>query len=364
MKKLRAGVIGCGGISEIAHFPTYAKLRDQVELVAVADIDANRARACAERYGAGQVFDSAKSMLASGPLDLVSICTWNNSHAELAVMALEAGCDVLCEKPPAITVEEAERIADVAGRSGRILTYGFHYRYAPEVELMKKYADSGDLGTIYAARAMFLRRRGIPGWGVFANKELQGGGPLIDIGVHALDTVLHIMNYPVPKAVLGATYSAIGRRKGVGLLGEWDWARYSVEDLARGMILFEDGRSVILETSFAVNMEPRETLQLSFMGDKGGADLFPVTLLSRSDTPLKLYTEKHGTLVDVIPVHYVDPNISYHELEVRNFVGCCAERRQPYSTAEQGVILQKIICALYQSAETGGPVELSGKAGD
>lgn len=115
-----------------------------------------------------------------------------------------------------------------------------------------------------------------PAGAVFTNKELQGGGPLIDLGVHALDTVLHIMGYPVPKTVMGATYSEIGKRKGVGLLGEWDWHNYSVEDFARGMILFEDGRSIILETSFALNMEARETLQLSFLGNTGGADLFPI----------------------------------------------------------------------------------------
>lgn len=358
MEKLRVGVIGCGGISEIAHFPTYAKLRDKVELVAAADIDITRAQACAERYGVAQVFDNAREMIDTVPMDMVSICTWNISHAELAVMALDAGLDVICEKPPAITVEQAQSIADAVKRSGRILTYGFHYRYAPEVELLKRYVDAGDLGDIYAARALFLRRRGIPGWGVFTNKELQGGGPLIDLGVHALDTVLHIMGYPVPKTVMGATYSEIGKRKGVGLLGEWDWHNYSVEDFARGMILFEDGRSIILETSFALNMEARETLQLSFLGNTGGADLFPITLLNRSDTPLKVYTEQHGALVDIHPLYQLDPDTSYHELEVRNFVNCCLERRQPYSTAEQGVLLQKIICGLYESAQTGHAVEL------
>lgn len=359
MEKLRVGVIGCGGISEIAHFPTYEKLCDCVEIVGVADINIEKAKACAEKYHThAQVFDNADDLLKNCKLDAVSICTWNCSHADLAVRALYAGCDVICEKPPAITVAEAEAIEKAVHETGKILTFGFHYRYAPEVELLKKYVDGGELGRIYAARALFLRRRGIPGWGVFTNKELQGGGPLIDIGVHALDTVLHIMGYPEPSVVLGVSYSEIGKRKGVGLLGEWDWKNYSVEDFARGMIVFKDGRSVVLETSFALNMESKENLQLSFMGDKAGAELFPVTLLNRDDKPLRIYTEKYGTLVDLTPVYYSDPDMSYHELEVKNFVRCCIEQKQPYSTADQGVKLQKIICGLYESAATGKAVYL------
>lgn len=356
--KLRVGVIGCGGIAEIAHMPTYVKLADKVQLVAAADVNMEQARLYQERYGIERVYDDPSEMLKKERLDAVSICTWNISHAALTIEALEAGCHVLCEKPPAITVEDAVRMSEAAKESGKILMYGFHYRYAPEVELLRKYINAGELGDIYAARALFLRRRGIPGWGVFTNRELQGGGPLIDIGVHALDTTLHLMGYPTPKTVLGVTYQEIGNKKGVGLLGEWDWQNYSVEDFARGMITFEDGRSIILETAFACNMEQKETLQLSFMGNKAGADLYPVTLLNQSDTPLKIYGEKYGTLVDIHPVHYVNPQISYHELEVTEFVHCCLENRRPYSTPEQGIILQKIICALYESAEKHCAIDL------
>lgn len=357
-RKLRVGVVGCGGIAEIAHMPIYAKLSDKVHLAAVADKDLDQAVLYQKRYGAEHVYTNVSEMFEKEELDAVSICTWNVTHARFAIEALEAGCHVLCEKPPAVTVNEAVQMKNAAEKSGKILMYGFHYRYAPEVELLKKYIDAGELGNVYAAKALFLRRRGIPGWGVFTNRELQGGGPLIDLGVHALDTVLHLMGYPVPKTVLGVTYQEIGNKKGVGLLGEWDWKNYSVEDFARGMITFEDGRSVILETSFACNMEPKETLQLSFMGNKAGADLYPVTLLNQNSTPLRIYGEKYGTLVDMYPVHYVNPQVSYHELEVTEFVNCCLENRRPYSTPEQGVILQKIICGLYESAEKKRAIDL------
>ena len=360
MKKLRVAVIGCGGISQIAHFPTYKKLDELAEIVAAADINLEHAQECKEKYQIPRIYSSAEEMLSKERPDAVSICTWNISHADFAIRALNAGCHVLCEKPPAITVKDAERICAAARASGKILMYGFHYRYAPEVELLRKYIEADELGDVYAARALFLRRRGIPGWGVFTNKELQGGGALIDIGVHALDTILYLLGYPSPSYVLGTSYQEIGCREGVGLLGEWDWKNFNVDDMARGMITFENGKSIILEAAFACNIKEKEILKLSLMGDRGGADLFPVTLLNQDDTPLRIYGEKHGTLVDITPVHYVDTSVSYHEREVTEFVHCCLENRQPYSTPEQGVILQKIICGLYQSAAERRPVDLRG----
>lgn len=357
-KKLRIGIIGCGDIAHLVHFPTYLKLKNLVEIIAVADINRERADQAAQKYEIKNVYYDAKEMLITSQLDAVSICTWNKSHAELTIAALEAGCDVLCEKPPAITTTEAKSMENAALKNDRILTYGFHYRYAPEVTLLKKFIDAGELGEIYAAKTMFLRRRGIPGWGVFTNKELQGGGPLIDLGVHALDTTLYLMGYPKPTVVLGATYQEIGTRKGFGLLGEWDWKNYSVEDFARGMILFEDGRSVILETSFALNIEPKEILQISLFGQKAGADLFPVTLLNQSPTPLKIYGERFGTLVDSTPVHFVNPDVSNHEIEITAFVEACRKRQQPLSTAHQGTILQHIVNSLYESARSGQSVQL------
>ena len=229
-----------------------------------------------------------------------------------------------CEKPPAMTAEEAERMAQAAEKAGKILTYGFHYRHAPEVEALKRFVDAGELGEIYAARVHALRRRGIPGWGVFTNKELQGGGPLIDIGVHMLDTALYLMGYPEPEVVLGSTYQKLGNRKGVGVMGDWDWKNFSVEDMARGMIRFKNGASLILESAFAANLDPLEEMNVTLMGDEGGADLFP----------LKIYQEKHDTLVNITPAHL--PEKGSYELEIERFVDSCLTGIPPLSTPESG----------------------------
>jgi predicted dehydrogenase len=343
---LRVGLIGAGGIAKGAHIPNYLKCGDKVKLVAVSDVVKEKADELAEEFSIPHTFSDYNEMLKEVEIDAISICTPNKFHAPATLAALEAGCHVLCEKPPAMTVEEADEMAQAAEKAGKILTYGFHFRHAPEVEALKRFVDGGELGNVYAARVHAIRRRGIPGWGVFTNKELQGGGPLIDIGVHMLDTALYLMDYPEPDTVFGVTYQNLGKRKGVGLLGDWDWENFSVEDMARAMITFKNGASIMLETAFAANVEKHDEMNVSLMGDQGGADVFP----------LKIYQEKHETLTDTTPAHL--PKKGYHELEIERFVDCCLTGRQPLSTAKQGVFLQQIINGIYESAETGKPVKL------
>src|SRR5699024_8719025 len=218
---------------------------------------------------------------------------------------------VLCEKPPSMNAEEAKRMADAAKKAGKLLTYGLCYRFAPEVTTLKRFIDADELGHIYAARVHANRRRGIPGWGVFTNKELQGGGPLIDIGVHMLDTALYLMGYPKPETIFAVTYQELGIKKGIGTLGDWDWKNFSVEDMARGMMTFENGASLILETSFAANMEKHEELSVEVNGDIGGADVLPS----------KLVKYKDETLIDITEFYH--KNEDKYKLQIKHFVEKC-----------------------------------------
>lgn len=341
MSVLRIGIIGAGAIARDVHIPSYLKNGEKVEIVAVADVALERAEAIAEMFDIPHAYGSYHEMLKDVELDAVSVCVPNKFHADATIAALEAGCHVLCEKPPAMTVEEAELMAKTAEKAGKFLSYGFHYRYYPEVEIAKSFIDAGEMGEIYSARVHAIRRRGIPGWGVFTNKELQGGGPLIDIGVHMLDTALYLMGYPEPEVVLGKTHQRIGNKKGVGLLGDWDYENYTVEDMAIGMVTFKNGATLTLEAAFAANVENNSTMQVSLMGDEGGADIFP----------LKIFQEKHHTLVDITPAYI--PEVDGHEREISHFVHCCLHNEQPLCTPEQGLIIQRIVNAIYESAETG-----------
>ncbi|MFB5192047.1 Gfo/Idh/MocA family protein [Alicyclobacillus fastidiosus] len=345
-KALRVGIVGAGGIAQGVHIPNYQKCGDRVDIVAIADVAVDRAKEAAAKFGIEHHFATVEEMLQSVDLDAVSICTPNKFHASAAIAALEAGCHVLCEKPPAMTVAEAEAMAQAASKADKYLSYGFHYRHTQDVEALKRFIDGGELGDIYAATAIALRRRGIPGWGVFTNKELQGGGPLIDIGVHMLDTALYLMGYPEPDSVFGATYQRLGKKKGVGLLGAWDYENFTVEDMARGFIRFKNGATLVLEAAFAANVQKRDEMNVKLMGELGGADVFPLTI----------YQEKHGSLIDVKPAYL--PDKSGYELEIGRFVDACLGGDAPISTPEQGVKLQRIINGLYASAETGEAVKL------
>jgi predicted dehydrogenase len=346
MTKLRVGIVGAGGIAQSVHIPAYLKLTYSVDLVAVADVVKPKAQQCAEKFGIPHVYENYQTMIAEMNLDAISVCVPNKFHAEVVQFALQNGCHVLCEKPPALNANEAQAMAHLAEVTGRILTYGFHYRYSPEAMTLKKFLQAGQLGRIYAAKATAVRRRGIPGWGVFTNKELQGGGPLIDIGVHMLDLALYLMDFPEPDVVLGITHREIGNRPGVGLMGDWDWEHYSIEDMARGLIRFKNGHSLSIEAAFAVNVEKTETFQVSLMGTKGGADVFP----------LRLYSEQHDVLLDTHIVHL--PKREYHFTEIESFVRACLGGDMPLSTPMQGVYVQRIVDALYESAARGQAIKL------
>ncbi|MDF2788153.1 MAG: Gfo/Idh/MocA family oxidoreductase [Neobacillus sp.] len=348
VEKLKVGIIGTGGIAMGAHIPAYLKCSDTVEIVAVCDVNLALAKICADQFSIPYAFESYENMFDEVELDAVSICTPNKFHCDATLKALEAGCHVLCEKPPAMSYEEALRMAAAAKSAGKILTYGFHYRYTPEVEALKRFVDANELGDIYTVKVTAMRRRGIPGWGVFTNKELQGGGPLIDIGVHMLDTALYLMGYPEGETVLASTYQKLGNKPGVGLNGPWDWENFSIEDLAVGMIKFKNGASLLLETAFAAHIEEDDIMQVTLLGDQGGAKVFP----------LKIYQEKHDTLVDLTPVYLQGKKPRDKEIEA--FVNGCLGGVHPSSNPAQGAILQQLVQAIYQSAGENKAITLSG----
>lgn len=340
-KQLRIGIIGVGGIAEAEHIPGYQAIQDRVRLVACADIDGARAERIANKYGFEASYDDYRKMLAEAKLDAVSVCTPNKFHAPATIAALEAGCHVLCEKPPGLNASEVQAMIDTAQRTGKVLTFGLNYRFSSEVQACKRLIDGGELGHIYAARIDAIRRRGIPGWGVFTNKELQGGGPLIDIGVHMLDAALYLMGYPKPVQVLARTYQEIGTRPGVGVLGSWDWRNFSVEDLALAMIKFENGATAVIETSFAQNVEELVKENVRLVGREGGANLFP----------LKIFKELHGGLFDLTPAWI--PKIERpHREGIKHFIEACFCEREPMVKPAEALRLQRILDAIYQAAES------------
>ena len=347
MKKLKIGVIGAGSISE-THFNAY-KNNGETEIYAVCDLNEERARQKAIKYGAAKVYTDYREMLAEADIDAVSVCTWNNTHAPISIAALQAGKHVLCEKPLCRTVEEALQVEEAVHKSGKVLQVGFVRRYASNTRILKQFIDAGELGEIYYAKASCLRRLGNPG-GWFADLERSGGGPLIDLGVHVIDICWYLMGRPKVKSVSGNTYKKLGNRSNIQNLSfykaaDYDAAKNTVEDLANALIRFENGASLYVDVSFTLHSKQDE-LYVKLYGDKGGAELEP---------ELKLVLEKYDTILNATP--QVDtPTFDFagaFQNEIDHFVNSVLGRTETLSPVEDGVEMMKILCGIYESAETG-----------
>ena len=353
-KPVGIAVIGSGGIAKIAHLPAYSKLRDEgkVDIIALADVNEETAKEAAAKFNVSNIYTDYAALLQLPEVDAVSVCTPNYLHMQTTIDALNAGKHVLVEKPIALNAVEGAAMLYAAERNNKKLQVGLNLRYGQYPQAIKRFINDGKLGDIYFARAHALRRRGIPGWGVFTQKDKQGGGPLIDIGVHILDLTLWMMGHPEPASVTGQTYTKFGTREGViGLLGKWDPKIFTVEDFAAGFVRFKNGATLVLESSFCANIE-KDEFSSQIMGTEGGAILDPF-----DGTRNKLFREESGSLIDSVP--FPLPNYPQtHELEIRAFIQAIADDTPVEVPGEQGLMVTRILDAIYESSETGKEILL------
>lgn len=347
MTALKIGIVGTGGIATGRHIPAFqAMKKEKAVLKAVYDIDFARAETVASTFDIPGVFSDYKEFLEA--VDAVVICTPNKFHAELAVQALEAGCHVLCEKPMALSAAEGEKMLEAAKLAGKHLSIGFHYRFMNESQAAKRLILDGALGEPVVARVQALRRRKVPGWGVFTNKTLQGGGSLMDYGCHLLDLTMWLMDFPKVTEVVGAAYDKVSKLP--DLTNQWgdiDAETFEVDDHLTGYIRFENGATLLLETSWAANIpEDKETVSLS--GTAGGLEVFP----------LRLNQAKNGMLLDSTP-YWISGDGSVDVPQALNFVDSCLGLAEPVVKAEEALETTRVIEALYLSAAKGTALKLN-----
>lgn len=352
---LRVGIVGTGGIGMAKHLPSLAKL-EQVQVAGFVDINEETARRGASQFGSSdaKVYMDYRKLLEDRSIDVIHVCTPNLTHSEITIAALEAGKHVMCEKPMAICAEDARRMLEVSKRSGKKLTIGYQNRFRPDSLFMKSLCEQGELGDIYLGRAFALRRRGVPTWGVFLNKELQGGGPLIDIGTHALDLTLWMMDNYEPISVTGSVFHKLGSRENAAnVWGPWDPNKFEVEDSAFGFIKMANGATVTIDASWALNsLETREAKTM-LHGTEGGADM---------EDGVRVNGERMGRLFE----HYYKfddkgkvvfysgvKDESPADLEARQWIECILNDTEPVVKADQSLIVTEILDAIYRSAETG-----------
>ena len=353
-KKLKVGIIGTGWIAE-AHATGYLEMPD-VEITSLADLIPGKAKAFAKKWGIPKntrFYPDHKSMIDAEELDAVSVCTYNATHAECTIYALEKGIHVLLEKPMCVTTEEAVAIVKAEKKSGKILCVGFQPRFDPNMIKIKEIVKSGALGDIYYIQTGGGRRRGIPG-STFIEKKTAGIGAMGDIGCYSLDMVLNAIDYPRPLTVSGYTSNFLGTNPEYN--GK-DASRFDVEDFAAAFIRFEGGLVLDFRISWAMHLDtPGDTVILG----KKAALRIPSTECWNGSIggPMKLYTDVAGSQVvmeiPVIPDN--GPGLFYKK--IRSFLDAINTGGASPIPGDQILYNQIIIDGIVKSAGLGKEIEI------
>ncbi|MCM0648093.1 Gfo/Idh/MocA family oxidoreductase [Clostridium swellfunianum] len=352
-KKIKIGIIGTGSISN-THLQAYSK-NPNVELYAFCDINEERLKTMAEKYGVTRTFTDMHEMLKLEEIDAVSVCTWNSQHAPCTIAALNAGKHVLCEKPMATSAKEAREMNAAAEKNGKLLMIGFVRRFGNDCAILQDFIDNGYFGDLYYAKATYLRRKGNPG-GWFGDKSRSGGGPLIDLGVHVIDLVRYLFGNPKPVSVYGATFQKLFDRKdvkdsiGYSAASKTDNDICDVEDLASAMIRFDNGAVLHIEASFSLNLKKDEG-KIELFGTKAGAKL---------DPSLEIYSNINNYMSNVQLCTKTDLDFNgLFEKEINHFVSCVKDGITCMAPAQDGIELMTILDAVYESARTGHEVVIN-----
>jgi len=361
MTDVRLGVVGLGLMGRV-HARNALDLGARV--VAGADVAADSREEFAAEFGA-TTYETHEALLGEADVDAVVVTTPNRFHEAAATAALEAGFDVLVEKPLAHSLESAERIAGAAADAPGDCMLGFHSRFSPAATATRAYADAGRFGDIAHVEATFVRRRGIPSPGSwFTTADLSGGGSLIDVGVHVVDLALFVLGFPAPTEVSGVARSNFGTRDDYadpdGFADTWTGGSdtFDVDDSVSAFLRFQTGQTVSLEVAWATNRPPAS--ELVVRGTSAGA------AFEMEGEVVELYeTGNHG--VD----HYVTSEIDArggpegHVAEMEHFLEASAAGVLPtMNTVDQGLAVQRVIDAIYRSSESGRAVALEAASTD
>lgn len=355
-RKFKIGIIGTGWIAE-AHIESYLQMED-CEIVAAADLIPGKAEKFMKKYGVTGVnfYPSHKEMLDNEELDAVSVCTYNMTHAECTIYALNKGVNVLLEKPMCVTTEEAVEIMKAEKASGKLLSIGFQPRGDENMKMIKKIVQSGELGDIYYIQTGGGRRRGVPN-STFIEQKTAGIGAMGDIGCYSLDMVLNAIGYPKPLTVSGYTSAFFGPNPMYN--NPADAARFNVEDFAAAFVRLEGG--IILDFRIAWAMHPDTPGDTIIFGTKGALRI-PSTECWNGSTggPMTIYHDVAGerveTIIPEIEAPKNDKGLFYKK--VRSFLDAIAEGGEAPVPSKEILYNQAIIDHIVKSSKLGKEIEV------
>jgi len=349
--KMKVGIIGLGGIAH-THVPGWIS-SEHTELVAGSDINLDVYPVWKERHGLDKFYHDPLELIHDPDIDIIDICSPNMFHAPQAIAALDAGKHVICEKPLAPTPDEIRQMIAARDRSGKLLMTAQHFRYRGVSQVMKAELENGLLGDVYHARAWMLRRSGLPVAPTFIYKEISGGGPCIDIGVHILDTTLWLMGHPKPVAVSGVARTALAHHEGAFT----SWGRLpvpqdlDVEDFAAAFVRFENGATLVIEMSWLLHHNVQgEDAKIWLYGTEGGCEWPKAEILSTNYNTRQLLNHTLALTQDTM-----EP----HALECVDFARAVAEGLPSPVSPEESLHVQTILDGIYRSQATGKEVAVS-----
>ncbi|MGQ9631589.1 MAG: Gfo/Idh/MocA family protein [bacterium] len=329
MKEHNIGIIGLG-IGK--HHLGNALKNPHVESVAVADSQPELLNAVKAQHAVRAAYNSWEELLSDDMIDIVIVCLPNYLHAPVSIAAMEAGKHVLCEKPPALNSKEVRKIVDASKRTKKRWMTAFNNRFRAESKFAKERVESGDLGEILYGKAFWVRRKRIS-WKWFSKKEMSGGGPLMDIGVHVIDLALHLMGFPEPISVSGTTYRVLDS--------------HDVEDIALGFVRFKGGQTLMVETTEEANI-PKDEMGCQIVGEKMGLRLFPLTM----------HAKQWDRVTDITPQFPENSWIQNLYDELDHFLECVREDKDPICLPDQALTVARIIDGIYESGRAGKEVKL------
>lgn len=346
MGALGVAVVGCGGIAASKYLDNLVSMPE----AACLGFLGGRAEEYRARYGApGAVcYDTLAALCADQRIGAVCVCTPNATHAEIATACLSAGKHVICEKPMATDSSGAARMVEAAEVRGLVLTVGHQARFSAAAQALKARAEAGAFGDIYYVRSRMLRRRGVPTWGHFLDPEMQGGGCLIDLGTHALDLALWLLDDFDPVYACCSTYRALADQPTkANRWGAWDTSKFGVEDSAFATVRLRGGATLELACSFALNIPEDREDDLTLCGTHAGAELRGGALTVNGVRDDAFY-------LDTYPAP--DDEDAANRAQLADFLEAVRTGRPPLVTARQSLAVCRILCGLYRSAEEQKPV--------
>jgi predicted dehydrogenase len=341
-KKLNIGIVGAGGIARSQHVGGWKSVPD-AEIRAICDINSTAARSVADEHGIPHVFTDFRDLVKLAELDVVDVCTPNKVHTPAVLAALAARKHVLCEKPLAVSVTEVKQMQTAAHKAGKLLMTAQHQRFSGISTAMKRYIEKHPIGEVYHARIHAIRRNWLPIQPGFIDPALSGGGPCMDIGVHALDTAMWLMGFPTPVRVSGRLMTNFAKGHDIpGGWGEWDRARFGVEDFASGFVHFANGATLVLEASWLQHQQEREDLSFRLYGRKGSV-AWPSGIYSSA---------ANGVLFDTT----IQPRNTApaHTEEILAFAQAIRARASSPVPVEETIKVIAILEGIMRSSERGG----------